>query len=172
MGTPDMETLTLVIALAAIASAVGTIYYAAISHKDYRARQRVFVGVPTIGAEFPQTEDGAEFMRFVILFRSFGANLPVTNVVAAYQRYLDGVAQPVTRIPDQPTLVMPGGLFHNMDRNVPPPVYRRISTGEQVLEVSVTITYNDFYDKPHRYYTKTRYDHVNHNFMKLEETLK
>jgi hypothetical protein len=167
-----MEKLTLVIALAAIASAVGTIYYAIISHKDYRARQQVFIGVPTIGAEFHQRTDGTEYMRFLIFFRSFGANLPVTNVVAAYQPYLDGVAQPVTRIPDQPTLVMPGGLFHNMDGNVPPPAYRRISVGEQVLEVSVTITYNDFYNKPCRYYTKTRYDHVSRNFMKLEETLK
>jgi len=109
-------------------------------------------------------------MHIQIAFAAFGANLPAKNVIAAYQPYFDGVAQAVTRIPDQPTLVMPGAI-HKMDGIVRPPQYQKISSGEVVLEVSATITYNDFYDKPHRYYTKTRYDHVNRNFMKLEETL-
>jgi hypothetical protein len=164
------DVLTLVIAAAAVASACGTIYYAAIAHREHAAGRQIFMAVPLIEPEFLKGPDGSEGMRVQIAFTVFGASLPAKNVMATYQPYLDGVAQAVTRIPDQPTLVMPGAV-HKMDANVKPAQFLKINTGEVVLEISTTITYDDFYDKPHRYYTKARYDHVNRNFMKLEETL-
>ena len=164
------QKLTLVIAAAAVASACGTIYYAAIAQREHAAGRQIFMAVPLIAPEFLTDEDGSEMMRAQIGFKVFGANLPAKKVVAAYQPYLNGVAQAVTRIPDQPLLVMPGAV-HKMDANIGSAQYQKIKSGELVLEISVTITYDDFYNKSHSYYTKTRYDHINKNFMKLEETL-
>jgi len=131
--TSSTDTATLVIAAAAIASAVGTVGYAIVAQRTNRIMHQIYVAVPSIGAEILGIAP-AQGLRFIIPFGHFGGNVPATDVVAAYTPYMNGVSQATTRIEDKPHLLMPS-VIQKMDGTVGITDYSRIASGEVVFEL-------------------------------------